>query len=99
MLHWHGDTFGIPANATHLAATEACAHQAFACGPNIMAVQFHPEVDACAGLERWLIGHAAELAAAHIDPQDLREQAARHGADLRKAGREMFVEWLAGLEP
>lgn len=99
VLHWHGDTFGIPTGAVHLAATAACAHQAFALGSNIMAVQFHPEIDACVALERWLIGHAAELAAAGIDPRDLRRQAQRHGIAVCNAGREMFAEWLAGVAP
>jgi GMP synthase (glutamine-hydrolysing) len=69
VLHWHGDAFDIPEGALHLASKARCRHQAFAIGANIMGVQFHPEADACAGLERWLVGHATELAAAGIRPQ------------------------------
>lgn len=98
VLHWHGDTFAIPDDAMHLAATPACRNQAFAIGSSIMGVQFHPEADACGGLERWLIGHAAELAAAGIDPRIIRKDAARFGPALRQAAQAMFAEWLEGLK-
>ncbi|USI74312.1 glutamine amidotransferase [Sphingomonas morindae] len=97
MLHWHGDMFAIPEGAVRLAATPACANQAFALGPAILGLQFHPEILCGAAFERWLIGHAAELAAAGIDPRRLRAEAARHGAGLRVAGDAMLAEWLAAL--
>jgi GMP synthase (glutamine-hydrolysing) len=98
VLHWHGDAFDIPEGALHLASTSRCRHQAFAIGANIMGVQFHPEADACAGLERWLVGHATELAAAGIRPQAMRADAIRVGPALRTAARRMFTEWLDGLK-
>ena len=72
MLHWHGDTFDLPRGAVHLASTAMCRNQAFSAGSNILCVQFHPEVDPTAGIEPWLVGHAAELAGAGIDPRHLR---------------------------
>jgi len=96
VLHWHGDAFEIPEGASSLATTALCSTQGFAIGQNVLGLQFHPEVDACAGIERWLIGHAAELAAARIDPCALRDDAARHGPALREAARKMFAEWLRG---
>lgn len=45
-LHWHGDTFEIPPDATLLAASEACAHQAYERDGRIAAIQFHLEVTA-----------------------------------------------------
>lgn len=41
-FHWHGDTFGIPAEAMHVASSEACANQAFELG-RIVGLQFHLE--------------------------------------------------------
>jgi GMP synthase (glutamine-hydrolysing) len=97
VLHWHGDAFQIPKGAENLATTPLCATQGFALGRNVLALQFHPEVDACAGIERWLVGHAAELAAAGIDPRNLRDEAACFGPTLRDASRKMLSEWLNGL--
>lgn len=99
VLHWHGDIFEIPTGAVRLAETTVCPHQAFAVGPNILGLQFHPELDVSAGFERWLIGHACELSAAGIDPGDLRADAARFGPSLRDAGRRALADWLGGLQP
>lgn len=97
VLHWHGDAFEIPEGADNLATTLPCATQGFALGRNILGLQFHPEVNACAGMERWLVGHAVELAAAQIDPRILRADAERFGPALREAARKMLAEWLQGL--
>jgi GMP synthase-like glutamine amidotransferase len=43
-LHWHEDTFDLPAGATLLAKSEACAHQAFVCKEKVVGLQFHAEV-------------------------------------------------------
>lgn len=99
VLHWHGDAFQTPEGAENLATTALCDTQGFALGRHVLALQFHPEVDAAASIERWLVGHAAELAAANIDPRDLRDEAARFGPTLRDAARRMAAEWLEGLRP
>jgi GMP synthase (glutamine-hydrolysing) len=98
VLHWHGDAFEIPAGAENLAATPLCATQAFALGTNVLGLQFHPEVNVASGIERWLIGHAAELAGAGIDPRTLRADAGRGGDRLAEAARRALAAWLDGLD-
>lgn len=97
VLHWHGDAFQIPDTAENLASTPLCATQGFSLGHHVLALQFHPEVDVTAGIERWLTGHAAELAGAGIDPRVLRTHAAQVGPELREAGQKMLAEWLQGV--
>ena len=43
VLHWHGDTFDLPAGATHLARSTAYENQAFLWGDRVLALQFHLE--------------------------------------------------------
>jgi GMP synthase-like glutamine amidotransferase len=45
VLHWHGDTFGLPEGAIRLAGSEACAEQGFLIPGKCLALQFHMEVD------------------------------------------------------
>lgn len=96
VLHWHGNTFDIPPGAELLASTDVVPHQAFALGPNILALQFHPEARAD-DLEAWYIGHIGELRALGIQPSRFRAESERIGAALETAAKSMFAAWLAGL--
>lgn len=44
LLHWHGETFELPAGARLLASSEACRHQAFQLGRRVIGLQCHPEM-------------------------------------------------------
>ena len=96
VLHWHGDTFDLPTGCDLLASTPVCRNQAFARGPNLLALQFHPEVDA-RNIERWLIGHACELAGARIEPAALRARTHEAAPALRPASDALIAEWLQGV--
>lgn len=96
VLHWHGDTFDLPPGAERLASSSVYENQAFAMGPNVLALQFHPEAGART-FERWLIGHTAELNAARVDISALRQDAARCAPALAQAGGAMLQEWLEGV--
>ncbi len=93
VLHWHGDTFDLPSGATRLAETAITPNQAFAYGPKVLGLQFHAEL-VPRDMEKWLIGHAVELAKAGIEPGTLRADTARLGAVVERAGMKMFGEWL-----
>ena len=45
VLHWHGDTFDLPPGAQLLASSDLYPNQAFSYGGNVLALQFHVEVD------------------------------------------------------
>jgi GMP synthase (glutamine-hydrolysing) len=95
VLHWHGDTFDLPAGAMLLASTDAYANQAFSAGPNVLGLQFH--LEAGRGIERWLTGHADEISAVGIDPEALRRGADRHAAALESVSADMLTAWLHAL--
>jgi GMP synthase (glutamine-hydrolysing) len=98
VLHWHGDTYTLPIGALNLASTSAIEHQAFALGPNVLGLQFHPEVETDGRFERWLVGHSAELAGCGIDIDGLRRDAKVYGHGLKMAAHMMLHDWLTGLE-
>ena len=96
VLHWHGDQFEIPEGAKRLAETCICPNQAFSY-ENILALQFHLEAD-LNYFEHWLVGHAAELQQAGINPIDLRKAAKKYQGDLEKKAGDVLENWFEGLE-
>ncbi|MGC0054742.1 glutamine amidotransferase [Brucella pituitosa] len=97
VFHWHSDTFDLPAGTTLLASTEVCSNQAFSRGPNVLGLQFHPEVVGTR-FEYWLLGHASELKTAGISPAALRDDARRHAHRLQQASAELLANWLFRLK-
>jgi GMP synthase (glutamine-hydrolysing) len=45
VVHWHGETFDLPAGATRLASSAPYPNQAFRAGACAYGLQFHVEVD------------------------------------------------------
>jgi GMP synthase (glutamine-hydrolysing) len=93
VLHWHGDQFDIPPGALRLAQTPGFPNQAFSIGARILGLQFHLEAEPMQ-IERWLIGHAHELAAHQIDPGTIRRDADQFGQNLARVARTIFAAWL-----
>jgi len=97
IFQWHGDTFAIPHGAVHLAASEACAHQAFRFGHSAYGLQFHLEVDTPM-IHRWL--HAAsnqrELhsLAGVIDPEVIGRDTPQFIDRSRALGDAVFGEFI-----
>ncbi|RPF21028.1 glutamine amidotransferase [Myceligenerans xiligouense] len=97
VLHWHGDQFAVPVGAVRLAETPGFPNQAFSIGAHVLGLQFHLEADHTQ-IERWLVGHAHELAGAGVDPNRVRADAEVHGPRLADAARHVFEAWLDGNE-
>ena len=96
VLHWHGDQFDIPEGASRLAQTPGFPNQAFAIGKQILGLQFHLETEP-GEIERWLIGHAHELATHRLDPGKLRHEAGKFGPRLAQVAGQVFGTWLDQL--
>lgn len=96
VLHWHGDTFDLPNDATLLASTSLTKNQAYSVGNYALGLQFHPEVNP-AYIETWLIGHACELSQARIDIKALRQRSAELSVQVCQAGNAMLEQWLTKI--
>jgi GMP synthase (glutamine-hydrolysing) len=83
VLHWHHDTFALPAGAVLLASSAAYANQAFRVGRSF-GIQFHPECDRAMRAD-WAQRGAAELHTAAIDPASLADDASARTDDHGRA--------------
>lgn len=83
-FHWHGDTFAIPPGATPVAATEACANQAFVYNGNAVGLQFHIETTA-ESMEALLANCADEIIPGPYvqDAETMRQKATAHLQGMR----------------
>ncbi len=98
VLHWHGDTFDLPANATRLASTDLTPNQAFSYESHSLAIQFHPEISAD-NFERWLIGHACEIGTVPgLSVAALREDTCRYAGALSGKAAQLLVDFLDDLK-
>jgi GMP synthase (glutamine-hydrolysing) len=98
VLHWHGDSFDLPSDATRLASNENYENQAFAYGRNALALQFHLEADP-RQLEEWFVGHTVELAANKISVAKLRAATRQQKGSLALRADRVFSNWLAQINP
>jgi len=97
VLHWHGDTFDVPAGAADLGATTATPHQAFSWQRHGLGLQFHLEVTA-QGLERWYVGHALEIATTPgASLAGLRADSAACASRLAPQAAAALSAWLDGI--
>lgn len=96
VLHWHGDTFDLPAGTELLASSAHYANQAFRRGPELLALQFHAEMGEDPRFEAWL-ENEAYIAEAGTSVAELRAAHDVLGSGAVTAGQAMIAEWLRGL--
>jgi len=98
LLHWHGDSFDLPAGVTLLASTGLYAHQAFSRGPNILALQFHPEMGEDKSFDTWCEKGDPFIEKAGKTVETLHAEHARLGSAAVAAGRILLRDWLSQLD-
>jgi GMP synthase (glutamine-hydrolysing) len=100
-FHWHGDTFDLPNGATCLFESDLFPQQGFRWGSNVLALQFHFEVNRTM-IAEWLedpdckaeMATVPDLSAAAI----LRDTE-QHGAVLEKLSASYFTSILQQFTP
>jgi GMP synthase-like glutamine amidotransferase len=94
VFHWHGDTFALPARAQLIAASEACAHQAYVIDNQIYGFQFHLESTETSA--RALIQHCAEDldSSAYVQSANEMLQDKTKFAAINKAMSAIFTQLL-----
>ena len=94
-FHWHGDTFDIPKEATHLISSDVCSNQAFLYNDKVLALQFHFEMTEDAVKDIVENGRHELVEAPHIEPEErILSQAGYFIPDNNK-WLEMILDRLA----
>ncbi len=98
VLHWHGDTFDLPAGAVRLAESDLCANQAFRLGRRAYGLQFHVETDAA--LVRWWAEEDAAFAVSALGPDGpakIAAEATTLAPVMRKTGEVLIDNILSQM--
>lgn len=95
VLHWHGETFALPASASWLMQSAACAHQAFV-RERVLGLQFHLEMTAD-GIEAIMSACPDYLVEGSEAVQSVRQirDGVRHIPACRRVLFGMLDNWVA----
>ncbi len=96
MLQWHGDTFDMPKQATHLAKSNQYANQAFSFGKSL-GLQCHAEVTPCI-LKSWLVNAAGDVADGKLDVVDMMDKTDKHIGTLMEQSGKFIEGWLSEIK-
>jgi hypothetical protein len=99
-FHWHGETFSLPAGATHLLASQYCQNQAYAIGKHL-AFQCHIEMTP-EMVEAWCDVGADEIRQSSASPavqstEVIMENLPLHCFFLNKVANQVYTQWIKGL--
>lgn len=104
-FHWHGETFTLPQGATHLLSSAHCQNQAWGMGKHL-AFQCHVEMTA-EMIKTWCDVGEDELQEAAASPlheksvqqaEKMQEMLDLHCFFLNKVARQVYAEWVKGLQ-
>jgi GMP synthase-like glutamine amidotransferase len=99
-FHWHGETFDLPAGATHLLASKYCQNQAYTIGKHL-ALQCHIEMTSDM-VKAWCEVGANEVQGAWASPgvqsvTAMQESLTVKIERLNQISRGIYTQWLQGL--
>lgn len=97
-VHWHGDTFSLPADATLLGSSTLTRHQLFRIDRALYGFQFHLEFELpmlCEMIEE----DAVYLSAKGVSPEAFIEDARSAAPLVEPIGWTVFQRWAELLGP
>jgi len=97
-VHWHGDTFTLPAGATLLAGSDLTENQLFRMENGLYGIQFHLEFDLPV-LTGMINDERGFLQAHDIDPEILLRTAAKALPEVEPIAHTVFTRWLSLFFP
>ncbi|MDD2684636.1 MAG: type 1 glutamine amidotransferase [Gallionella sp.] len=100
-FHWHGETFSLPAGATHLLSSSHCANQAWSIGKHL-ALQCHVEMTMTM-ITHWCEIGANEIAEAAASPvvqfpTQIIAEAVHKLPSLNQVAEQLYSRWLTALK-
>ena len=99
-FHWHGEAFALPAGADLLLSSAHCAHQAYALGEGVLALQCHVEMRPPM-VREWSDLYADEVAAADSPavqtPAEMARDLEGRCARLNRFADVLYARWLEAL--
>jgi len=98
-FHWHGETFSLPAGATRILASRACANQGFVLGKTL-ALQCHIEMTAELVREWARLGadEIAPVCATVQSPQTMTADLDARVRRLQTLADKFYDRWIEGLD-
>jgi GMP synthase-like glutamine amidotransferase len=100
-FHWHGETFSLPAGATHLLSSTYCQNQAYSIGKHL-AFQCHIEMTTDL-VKAWCEVGAAEIAHSSASPgvqqiSEIQDNLETRVMALNAMARPVYERWIGSLK-
>lgn len=99
-FHWHGETFSIPDNASHILASDYCTNQGFILGKHI-GFQCHIEMTE-AMVKTWYEIGKEEVRSCPTHPavqsfELMQKDLSTRIVDLQNIAKQIYSFWIKGL--